>query len=579
MACEYTSAIGFSKHNAKAFADAYSEEERSALSQHLKELKASKQYKSVRLFFPGENTELYYEVTNSEGKKGLLYSTISSQNEIKDTLLVPMQYYGFAVMPRTTGKEPYIAYNAQKTFTRPMYFDHGHEETVILASLTPKVNQWDIYSASHLSNYKSAMTCFRMLSNIQDSSLSYVMGLVVLNAGVYCSNSSEDDYLFIHSEDTSACLYTAAGQPIFTKDQKISTIVLYIKNSYQPCKTRVQYISKGMKCGAAHLNQKEAWMPCIFADANFNTYDRLLIKCNQKSNYEVYDSHKDYSLLVKESNSPIAAFYNRGDHENGIKFFCEMPESQQTLDDIIYAAKCCELTITGDMALIQNINGLLEHTADLQTVDLPNIEKMQQIIRLGKLLYTKAKNQDIYLTSICNIGISNLTKAEEKLPAVLQEYEAHDITRSAIYERQRQQAESWGTLLQGFADALGGAIEQSFSTPTSTHPSYSAPATSSYSSSSYNSSVSSESSTSSSSSSTDGDSGDAVAKAKAQTRISELERKIHTYEGLLRDAQEFKRKCEIEHSYYLRQAISDVNKYERIIQECKNEINSLKAGH
>lgn len=173
MACEYTSAIEFSKHNAKTFADAYSKEERSALSQHLKELKASKQYKSVRLFFPGENTELYYEVTNSDGKKGLLYSTISSQNEIKDTLLVPMQYYGFAVMPSTTGKEPYIAYNAQRTFTRPTYFDHGHEETVILASLTPKVNQWDIYGASHLSNYKSAMTCFRMLSNIQDNSTNH----------------------------------------------------------------------------------------------------------------------------------------------------------------------------------------------------------------------------------------------------------------------------------------------------------------------------------------------------------------------------------------------------------------------
>ena len=573
MVCEYTSAIGFSKHNAKAFADAYSEEERSALSQHLKELKASKQYKSVRLFFPGENTELYYEVTNSEGKKGLLYSTISSQNEIKDTLLVPMQYYGFAVMPRTTGKEPYIAYNAQRTFTRPIYFDHGHEETVILASLTPKVNQWDIYSASHLSNYKSAMTCFRMLSNIQDSSLSYVMGLVVLNAKVYCSNNSEKDYIFIHSEDTSACLYTAAGQPIFTKDQKISTIVLYFKNSYQPCKTRVQYISKGMKCGTAYLNQKEAWMPCIFADASFNEYDELLIKCNQKSDFEVYDSHKDYSLLVKESNSPIAAYYNGEDYENGIKFFCEMPESQQTLDDIIYAARCCELAITYDVSLIQNINGLLEHSADLQTVDLPNIEKMQQIIQLGKLLYTKAKNQDMSLTSICDKGISNFTKAEEMLPAVLQEYEAHDITRSAIYERQRQQAAFWGAVLQGFVDGIGDAAYSSSSNSSTYAPNVAGgvSTTSSYSSSS--------TSSSSSSSGGSGGSGDAVAKAKAKTRISELKNQIHTYEGLLRDAEAFETKCRAEKSNFLGQAIKDVNNYKKKLKDLNDEMNNLKSKY
>lgn len=456
------SAIQFSKHDAKAFKNAYLKEEIDLFNQHLKELKASKQYKSVRLLYPGANTELYYEVTNSDGKKGLLYSAISSNNEVKDTLLVPMLYYGFAIMPRTTGKEPYTAYNAQRTFTRQLYFHHEHEETVIFASLTPKVKQWDIYSASHVSlqRYKSAMTCHRILSNINDESVSYMMGFIVLNSMVYCSNNNADDLLFIRfTNNKNVCMYTAAGQPICTDNQNIQMIVIDIERRIPRGRTRIIYATKDMKFGSGYLKQKEPWMPAIFADANFSQNGDLLVKCTQTSNYEIYDYYKDYSLSVKESKSPIAPYYNKSDYENGIKAFLDIPASQQTLDDIFYAAKCCDIEAYGNLARIKSINGLLEHTADLQTADLPNIEKLQQFIQLGTFLYTQVKTKDPSLTTICNEGINQLTKVEQQLPAVLREYEARDITRSAIYEQQRQQAEFWGNLIGGFLSGVVDAAE------------------------------------------------------------------------------------------------------------------------
>lgn len=577
MACGYASAMQFSKHDAKAFKNAYLKEEIGLFNQHLKELKASKQYKSVRLLYPGANTELYYEVTNSDGKKGLLYSTISSNNEVKDTLLVPMQYYGFAIMPRTTGKEPYTAYNAQRTFTKQVYFHHEHEETVIFASITPDVSRWDIYSASHVlpvNRYKSAMTCNQILSKIHDNSISFVNGLIVLNAIVFCSGS-EDHYLFLKSHTNNACLYTAAGQPICSENQNISTIVIHTESWTPKRKTRVQYISKDIKCGSGLLTQKEPWMPCIFADANFTPDNQLAVKCSQMSDYEIYDNNKDYSLIVKESKSPIAKYYKEMEYENGIKAFCEIPESQQTLEDIIYAATCCELAVTMDLAKIQNINSLLAHTADLQTGDLPNIEKTQEFILFGKFLFTNAKKQDSSLTYICDKGISNLTKVEQQLPAVLQEYEARDITRSAIYERQRQQAEFWGNLIGGFfsglIDASVDAIDRRISGTSST-ATYTPVST-------YSNSHSTSSSSTTSTSTNESEKSYTPTTTGNSTRILELERKIRTYEGYLRDAQEFKRKCEVEHSNYLRQAIEDVNKYERIIREAKDELNRLKSGH
>lgn len=570
------SAIQFSKHDAKAFQNAYSKEEIGIFNQHLKELKASKQYKSVRLLYPGANTELYYEVTNSDGKKGLLYSAIASNNEVKDTLLVPTQYYGFAIMPRTTGKEPYTAYNAQRTFTRPMYFHHEHEETVIFASLTPKVKQWDIYSASHvpLYSYKSAMTCFRMLSNIQDNSLSYLMGLIILNARIFCPNS--DEYLlYVRSEEHKACMYTAAGQPIFTEDQNILVAGIYTNRYYSSQRTQVQYVTATNEAGAGYLNQVEPWMPCIFADANFDTNGDLVVQCSEISNYEKYDYHKDYRAFIKKSTSLIASYYKKLDFENGIRVFCEMPKSKQTVEDAFYAALCCRMEVSGDMTAIKSINGLLEHTADLQTADLPNIEKLQQFAQLGKQLFTEVKNQDKSLTTQCNEGIYDLIHMEQQLPVVLREYEARDITRSAIYERQRQQTEFWGNLIGGFlsgvVDAAGDAIDRRISGTSST-TTYTPISTSSNSYSTSSSSTTSTSTNESEKSYTPTTTGNS-------TRILELERKIRTYEGYLRDAQEFKRKCEAEHSNYLRQAIEDVNKYERIIRETKDELNRLKSGH
>ncbi len=569
------SAIQFSKHDAKAFKNAYLEEEIGLFNQHLKELKASKQYKSVRLLYPGANTELYYEVTNSDGKKGLLYSTISSNNEVKDTLLVPMQYYGFAIMPRTTGEEPYIAYNAQRTFTRPMYFHHEHEETVIFASITPKVNQWDIYSASHLVDYKSAMTCYQMLANIQNRLLSYVMGLVILNAKVFCPN--DDEYLlYVRSETNNACMYTAAGQPIFTESQNILVAAIYTERCASPQATGVQYVSKENKVGAGHLIQIDPWMPCIFADANFSPNGDLLVQVSEMSPYEKYDYHKDYEAFIHKSNSPIAAFYQNLDFENGIKKFCEMPKSQQTTEDAFYAALCCRMEVSEEMTTIKSINGLLEHTADLQTADLPNIEKMQYFTQLGKQLYEDVKTQDKSLTEHCNEGMFDLTHMEQVLPAILQEYEARDITRSAIYERQRQQAEFWGNLIGGFlsgvVDAAGDAIDRRISGTSS--PTISTPV------STYSNSYSTSSSATTSTSTNERENNyNQSTTTGNSTRILELERKIHTYEGHLKNAQEFKRKCEAEHSNLLGWAIKDVNEYERIIRESKDELNRLKSGH
>lgn len=182
------------------------------------------------------------------------------------------------------------------------------------------------------------------------------------------------------------------------------------------------------------------------------------------------------------------------------------------------------------------------------------------LYRCNSLIEEQLKRREEYKT------VSNLIQQREQ--AITAEQEARRQQQEA---RRQQQAAFWGALLQGFADALLDATEQSVSTPTSTHSSYSAPATSSYSSSS--------SSSSSSSLGGNGGSGDAVAKAKAKTRISELKNQIRTYEGLLRDAEAFETKCRAEKSNFLGQAIKDVNNYKKKLKDLNDEMNNLKSKY
>lgn len=378
---------------------------------------------------------------------------------------------------------------------------------------------------------------------------------------------------------------------LFTSDGKILTPFEYsfffISDKYIEVK---QIIDDVTRVGAILIDEdlKKKYgdiIPCKYNDIYVSRYsfDDLKVKTNETEPWIVYDPNAVFDGSFRDDGEK---YFSQMEWDKVLEFYAthgvDAPWALYFSGKAFYM-KAYELKLNGDSALYFAENAdeeTIKYT--FETTDFNFDNAVEFAIKAKTLLELYISNSDdphkkedakiscSLADDMLNEGIPNSIQSYNKALKILAERdEARLRAAQAAQQAERERrAIFWGAVLQGFANGISNTISSN-----SYNYSMYAPNTAGSASIS---SASSSSSSSLSSSSATGNSDDAVGKAKAQSRIRELKSKIHTYEGLLRDAEEFERKCRAERSNFLGQAIRDVNNYKNKLREWNNEMNDLK---
>lgn len=344
--------------------------------------------------------------------------------------------------------------------------------------------------------------------------------------------------------------------------------------------------------GMFNLKNPADSIPCKYPDVRYHTPS--IYNPNDSSYWEVRidEFSYEYKKYVSGNNDKISfrdegeKLYVAGKHEDVIKFYqnegIDKPwakfftgSSLRNLawDDLVKVSVVVKEGRDGAISFGFKAGlGGDKYTPGYLDQNCSQIIKRFELAKQMLLQYKESEGAEERYLPHANVEISWIERDIEELTKLKPSYEAKvaQIQREdaaamrAEQQRAQEKAQFWGAVLGVFANALSNAISGGNNRSSSYVPS------STYSGSSSNSTASSSYSSSSSS-----DSGDTAGKAKSGSRKRELQRHIHTYQGLLRDAEAVEAKCRAEKSNYLGQAIRDVNKYKNKLQELQNELNGL----
>lgn len=355
----------------------------------------------------------------------------------------------------------------------------------------------------------------------------------------------------------------------------------------------LQYIDGVHRRGAILIDEdlKKKYgdiIPCVYSEIILKSSDVFEVQTNKTEPYIVYEPDAVFDGSFKDDGEK---YFSQGEWDKVLDFYAthgvNAPWAQYFSGKAFYE-KADDLKDNGKSALyfVENVDeGGIRWFFETNEI---NFEKAVDFATKAKMLlelyiangddkYKKENAEGVckLIEDLLNEGIPESIKAYNKAQKILAERDGARLraAQAAQQAARERQAAFWGAVLQGFVDGIGDAAYSSSSNSSTYAPNVAGgvSTTSSYSSSS--------TSSSSSSSGGSGGSGDAVAKAKAKTRISELKNQIHTYEGLLRDAEAFETKCRAEKSNFLGQAIKDVNNYKKKLKDLNDEMNNLKSKY
>lgn len=383
---------------------------------------------------------------------------------------------------------------------------------------------------------------------------------------------------------------------LFTSDGKMLTPFEYysffIDKKYIEVK---QIIDKVTRVGAILVDEdlKKKYgdtIPCVYHSIYFPSYSfgDLKVQTNETEPFIVYNPSAVFDGSFKDDGEK---YFSQREWDKVLDFYAtrgvNAPWAKYFSGKAFYM-KAHELEGNGKTALyfVENVDEeTVKHYFETTEINFENAVDFAIKAKTLSELYIAtgdddhkiqdAKTQCRLIEDMLNEGIPESIKAYNKAQKILAERDEARLraAQAAQQAARERQAAFWGAVLQGFVDAIGDAAYSSSSNSSTYAPNVAGgvSTTSSYSSSS--------TSSSSSSSGGSGGSGDAVAKAKAKTRISELKNQIHTYEGLLRDAEAFETKCRAEKSNFLGQAIKAVNNYKKKLKDLNDEMNNLKSKY
>lgn len=434
-------------------------------------------------------------------------------------------------------------------------------------------------------------------------------GSIAFSGGDSYINSYPDDnkYYYVRTSNLKSdeyALYTVDGKEIVPLGKHIiGNLQESVKDENNELfyKTRFFYVFKevdGITYHGAYPITEEDKEKYGIVPTEYNSIrigdSKLLVKKTSLDNEEEYEKNstyiaqdrdegehyykqKEYDKVIEyyskyKDIKPWAVFYS------GMAFFEKASEIQSNIrvihlylntKDYLQVKVRNEIIKEGNIDInlmsdfFQKAHDLLDYYINSGDKEFLN-DNTKLTCNLSK--YYSDINDESYKKTLSQLNDIKEWLKEQIRMAESRAKEQAEAERAERERRQQQKAAFWGSILGAFADGMLKTISNS---------GYSSSSSSGIGFSSTPSSSSSYSSSSSSYSSSSSDSSGAVDKAKSETRRRELQRQISRYESLLRDAEEFERKCRAEKSYFLGQAIRDVNNYKNKLQELYNEMNGL----